>query len=377
MSHFLFNPVTLSTPDGVGLRIPNRAFIAPMCQYSVEARDGVPTDWHLTHLGAFSVGGFGLVMAEATGVEARGRISPLDLGLWNDAQVPGHARIVDFIHGRGVVAGVQLGHAGGKASSFPMLPNSNDGATVPESEGGWATVSASDGPIMPEMDAASALSIEGIADVVRAFASAAQRADAAGYDVIQIHAAHGYLLHQFLSPLSNKRTDSYGGDLSGRSRLLREVVAAVRAAWPASKPLGIRVSATDWVDEGLQTSEVVAVLRDLVSDGLISWVDVSSGGLTNGSTIPVGPGYQVSLAQAVTEGFAEAGFDENAVLVSTVGIIDSAAQAETILATGQAGAVSIGRAALRNPHWAVQAAAELRVPRAELPHPPQFFRAGY
>jgi 2,4-dienoyl-CoA reductase-like NADH-dependent reductase (Old Yellow Enzyme family) len=269
MSHNLFTPVTLPTPDGTGLEVGNRAFVAPMCQYAVDNLDGSPTDWHLSHLGALAAGGFGLVVAEATAVEARGRISPLDLGLWDAAQVVPHARIVDFIHGQGRAAGVQLGHAGGKASTQPMLPGSDDGTTIPADQGGWPTVSADDAPVMPTMVAASALTEAQIAEVVDAFAAAARRADEAGYDVVQLHAAHGYLIHQFLSPLTNHRTDSYGGDLAGRSRLLREVVAAVREVWPDDKPLGIRVSATDWVDDGVQVSDVAEVLRDLVAAGQV------------------------------------------------------------------------------------------------------------
>lgn len=377
MTRKLFTPVTLPTPDGSGLEVGNRAFVAPMCQYSVTARDGVPTDWHLSHLGAFAAGGFGLVVVEATGVEARGRISPLDLGLWDAGQVPAHTRIVDFIHGQGQLAGVQLGHAGGKASTYPMLPGHNDGATVPEEEGGWSTVSASSGPVLEGLDPARELTEEDIAGVVASFVAAARRAEEAGYDVVQIHAAHGYLIHQFLSPLTNRRTDGYGGDLRGRSRLLREVVTAVRQEWPDSKPLGVRVSGTDWVDDGLQISEVAEVLRGLAAEGLVNWVDVSSGGLTDGSTIPAGPGYQVPLAQHVTRTLADTGLGEDTVVVSAVGAVDSASQAETILVTGQAHAVSIGRAALRNPHWAALAAAALRVPRGEIPHAPQFFRAGF
>jgi 2,4-dienoyl-CoA reductase-like NADH-dependent reductase (Old Yellow Enzyme family) len=296
--------------------------------------------------------------------------------LWEDGQVSAHARLVDFIHGQDRVAGVQLAHAGGKASTWPMLPGFSD-VTVPAAEGGWQTVSAVDGPVLPDLDAAAGLTEDGIAQVVASFAEAARRADAAGYDVVQIHAAHGYLVHQFLSPLTNTRTDGYGGDLDGRSRLLREIVAAVREVWPDSKPLGVRVSGTDWVDDGLQVGEVASVLRDLVDAGQISWIDVSSGGLTDGSTIPVGPGYQVPLAVSVTDTLAEAGLGQDAAVVSAVGLIEDALQAETVLATGQAHAVSIGRAALVNPHWAAQAAADLRVPRSELPHAPQFFRARF
>jgi 2,4-dienoyl-CoA reductase-like NADH-dependent reductase (Old Yellow Enzyme family) len=310
-------------------------------------------------------------------VEARGRISPKDLGLWDAGQVAPHARLVDFIHGQGRAAGVQLGHAGGKASTWPMLPGSDDGTTIPADQGGWPTVSADDAPVMPSMAPAGALTEAQIAEVVDAFAGAARRADEAGYDVVQLHVAHGYLIHQFLSPLTNHRTDGYGGDLAGRSRLLREVVAAVREVWPDSKPLGIRVSATDWVDDGLHVGEVAEVLRDLVAAGQVSWIDVSTGGLTDGSTIPVGPGYQVPLAQEVTRTLADAGLGEDAAVVSTVGVIVDATQAETILATGQAHAVSIGRAALVNPHWAAVAASQLRVPRTELPHAPQYFRANF
>lgn len=221
------------------------------------------------------------------------------------------------------------------------------------------------------------LTVDDIKLIVWRFGYAARIAQSTGFTGVQIHAAHGYLIHQFLSPLTNTRTDGYGGDFAGRSRLLREVVAAVREVWPDSKPLGIRVSGTDWVDDGLQVGEVASVLRDLVADSQISWIDVSSGGLTDGSTIPVGPGYQVPLAVEVTDTLAEAGLGEDAAVVSAVGLIEDAAQAETVLATGQAHAVSIGRAALVNPHWAARAAAELRVPREEIPHAPQFFRARF
>lgn len=369
MTSRLFESLTLPTADGVGLHLRNRAFVAPMCQYSVDAEDGVPTDWHLVHLGAFASGGFGLVVTEATAVEARGRISPRDVGLHDDAQQAAHARIVEFVHSQGAAAGVQLAHAGGKASTYPSLPGM-PAATVPAAERGWPTVSAADGPVLPALDAATALDESGIAAVVEAFADSARRADEAGYDVVQIHAAHGYLLHQFLSPLTNTRTDAYGGDERGRTRLVHEVVAAVRKAWPAHKPLGIRISGTDWVPGGWDVAASARLVRALADEHGVTWVDVSSGGLVPGTAIPVGPGYQVPLAAHVTE--ALTGTD---VVVSAVGLIDHAAQAETILATGQAHAVSIGRAALRNPRWATQAAAELGVPAADLPHAPQYWRA--
>lgn len=373
-SPLLFSPVTLPAPEGQGLTLLNRALVPPMCQYAVDAEDGVPTDWHLVHTGAMAAGGFGLVTVEATGVEARGRISPRDLGLWDDAQVPAHARLTAFAHTQGAAIAVQLGHAGGKASTYPWLPGASEG-TVPAAEGGWATVSATAQPTLPELDAPAALDAAGLDEVVEAFASAARRADAAGYDAVQIHAAHGYLLHQFLSPITNTRTDEYGGDEAGRTRLLLRVVDAVRAAWPAHKPLGIRLSASDWTegeDGTVWDARATARLaRTLVAEHGVGWIDVSSGGLAGGR-IPVGPGYQVPLAQAVTEALAG-----TQAVVSAVGLIEEAAQAETILATGQAHAVSIGRAALRDPHWAASAASTLGVPAKAIHAAPQYWRARF
>ncbi len=366
----LFTPINFSTPDGHGLTLRNRAFIAPMCQYAIDAEDGVPTDWQLQHLGAFAAGGFGLVMTEATGVEARGRISPRDLGLYTDEQETAHARVVRFIHSQGAVAGVQLGHAGGKASTYPWLPGEQDG-TVPPSQGGWATVGMTSRPVMPNLDAPAELDEAGLAGIVQSFVDAARRADAAGYDVVQIHAAHGYLLHQAYSPLTKPRQDGYGGDEEGRTRLVREVVDAVRAVWPASKPLAVRLSATDWAPDGWDIEASVRLVRSLIAEHGVSWVDASSGGLGTGP-IPVGPGYQVWLAARLKQELA----DTDAV-ISTVGLITEAAQAETILRSGQADAVSIGRAALRDPHWAARAAATLGVPELDNPRAPQFWRAGW
>ncbi|GAA2879498.1 oxidoreductase [Actinoplanes cyaneus] len=367
----LFTPITLPAPEGPGLVLRNRAIVAPMCQYVIDAEDGVPRDWHLQHLGSFAAGGFGMVTTEATGVEARGRISPRDVGLYDDEQQRAHERLVTFLHSQGAAAAVQLAHAGGKASTFPWLPGQPDG-TVPAADGGWSTVSAVDGPVLPGLSAAAGLSREGIAEVVAAFAAAARRADAAGYDAIQLHGAHGYLIHQFLSPLTNTRTDEYGGDEEGRTRLAREVAAAVRAVWPAHKPLGIRISATDWVDGGWDVPASARLIRRLAEEHGVTWVDVSSGGLGGGAAIPVGPGYQVPLAAELTRQLAG-----TPVVVSAVGLVEEALQAETILATGQAHAVSIGRAALRDPHWATSAAARLGIDRTELPRPPQYWRAGW
>ncbi len=367
----LFTPITLPTPDGQGLVLRNRTIAAPMCQYVVEAQDGVPTDWQLQHLGAFAAGGFGLVVSEATAVEARGRITPRDVGLYDGAQVAAHARIVSFVHAQGAAIAVQLAHAGGKASTYPWFPGQSEG-TVPASDGGWKTVGVADAAVLPGLDAATALDAAGIARVVAAFADAARRADAAGYDAIQLHAAHGYLMHQFLSPLTNTRSDAYGGDEEGRTRLVREVAAAVRAVWPVHKPLGTRISATDWADGGWDVDASVRLLRRLVTEDGVTWVDVSSGGLSADAAIPLGPGYQVPLAAKLTQALAGTG-----VVVSAVGLIDEATQAETILVTRQAHAVSIGRAALRNPHWPAVAAARLRVPRAENPSALPYWRAGW
>ncbi|GAA1614605.1 oxidoreductase [Actinoplanes couchii] len=367
----LFTPLTLPAPKGPGLALRNRAIIAPMCQYVIDREDGVPTDWHLQHLGSFAAGGFGLVTVEATGVEARARISPRDVGLWTDEQQHAHERVVTFLHSQGAAAAVQLAHAGGKASTYPWLPGQPDG-TVPVADGGWTTVSSVDGPVLPGLDAAKGLTVAEIAEVVAAFADAARRADAAGYDAIQLHAAHGYLIHQFLSPLTNTRTDEYGGDEQGRTRFVREVAAAVREVWPDHKPLGIRISATDWLDGAWDVAASARLIRRLADEHGVTWVDVSSGGLGGGATIPVGPGYQVPLAAELTRQLADL-----PLVVSAVGLIDEPIQAETILATGQAHAVSIGRAALRNPHWAASAATRLGVPRTDIPQAPQFWRADW
>lgn len=365
MTH-LFSPLPLPAPAG-DLTLRNRTIVAPMCQYAVDAENGVPTDWHLQHLGSFAAGGFGLVVTEATAVEARGRISPRDLGLFTDAQAAAHARIVGFVKSQGAAAGVQLAHAGGKASTYPWLPGQPEGS-VPEADGGWPTVSSTDQPVQPGLAAPAALSIDGIREVVTAFAQAAERADRAGYDVIQIHAAHGYLLHQFASPLTNTRTDEYGGDEESRTRIIREVAAAIREVWPAHKPLGIRISATDWVEGGWDVEASARLIRRLNADYGVTWVDTSSGGLGS-AQIPVGPGYQVPLAAHLTQALADTD-----VVVSAVGRLDDPMQVETVLTTGQAHAVSIGRAALRNPHWAAETAARLR---ANVPCAPQLWRAAW
>jgi 2,4-dienoyl-CoA reductase-like NADH-dependent reductase (Old Yellow Enzyme family) len=354
----LFDTLTLR-----GTTFPNRVWLAPMCQYS--AIDGVPNDWHLVHLGSHAIGGFGLLLTEATAVVPEGRITPYDVGLWNDDQAQAWARVVEFVHERGALIGVQLAHAGRKAST----PRPWDGlhGTLPADGtpvGGWTAVGPS--PIaFAGYDVPAVLTLDQIGAIPRAFAEAARRADAAGFDVVEVHAAHGYLLHQFLSPLSNAREDAYGGPLENRARLLVETVDAVRAVWPDDRPVFVRVSATDWVDGGLTTEETTVVARVLHEHG-VDLVDVSSGGNVP-ADIPLEPGYQVSLARAVREG---AGLP-----VSAVGLITTPEQAEAVLADGSADAVMLARVALREPGWPLSAARALGVPMADARWQPQYVRA--
>lgn len=375
MAAKLFEPLTLASRAGAGLTLKNRTIVSPMCQYSVDTLDGVPNDWHLMHYGAFAAGGFGLITVEATAVEARGRISPQDLGLWNDEQLGKHQHMVNFMHSLGSKSAVQLAHAGGKAATPPWFPGER-GGTLSPTEGGWEVVSSTDQPILAGLAAPHELSVEEIKEIVQAFADAARRADQAGYDAIQLHGAHGYLIHQFLSPLTNQRTDQYGGSEENRTRFVREIAQAVAQVFPQNKVLGIRLSGTDWLEESGQESwdveQSARLVRTLRQDYGFTWFDISSGGLTDGKTIPIGFGYQVPLAQHILNAVA----DTNAV-ISTVGMIDSATQAETILRTGQAHAISFARTALGNPHWASHAALELRVPQDQLPGAVQLWRARF
>lgn len=344
MTHALFEPITIRD-----LTIRNRIWVSPMCQYSVEAQDGVPTPWHLVHLGGFAKGGAGAVVVEATGVVPEGRISPQDLGLWNDEQRDAFRPIVDFIHSQGAAAGVQLAHAGRKASTFrPWEPTHG---SVPADQGGWSTVGSSavafDGYAEPRE-----LATEDIRVVALAFAAAARRSVEAGFDLVELHAAHGYLLHQFLSPLSNHRTDSYGGSLENRARALLEVLDAVRAEVGEGFPVVVRFSATDWVDGGLTLEETTQVARWAAEHGA-DLADVSTGGNAASAPIPVGPGYQVPHAAAIKR---DAGIGTIA-----VGMISEAFQAEQIVATGQADVVMVGREFLRDPAFPLRAAVELGV----------------
>jgi 2,4-dienoyl-CoA reductase-like NADH-dependent reductase (Old Yellow Enzyme family) len=353
----LFDPLTIRSTT-----IRNRIWVPALCQYTVTARDGVPTDWHLVHLGSMAAGGAGLIIAEATGVSPEGRISPHDTGIWNDAQQHAWARIVDFIHSQGTVAGLQLAHAGRKASVYPEWGSEGRKGTMPVDEGGWQTVSASTIPF-DGYAAPVALDAAGIDKVVADFEAAGRRALAAGFDVLEIHAAHGYLLHQFLSPLTNERTDEYGGSLENRARLLLRIVRALRAL-SDDVPLLVRFSGTDWAEGGwdeAQTSTVAGWAHEAGAD----FFDISSAGNIAGVHIPVGPGYQVPLAEYVHE--------HAAVDVAAVGLITSPHQAREIVTTGKAQAVLLGREMMRDPHFALRAAHELGV---ELDYwPPQYLRA--
>lgn len=356
MSISLFSPVALRSTT-----VRNRLWIAPMCQYSVLAEDGVPTDWHLVHLGSLARGGAGMVIAEATGVSPEGRISPRDTGIWNDEQVAAWRPITEFIRSQGAVAGIQLGHAGRKASTAPGWGTDVDG-TVPEQDGGWQPVAPS-ALAFPGYATPSALDGAGIDKVVDDFAAAARRSADAGFEAVEIHAAHGYLLHQFLSPLSNERTDEYGGSLENRARLTMRVIGAVRGAVGDDVLVLLRVSGTDWLEGGWDV-EQTATLAGWARDAGVDLVDVSSGGVLP-ARIEVGPGYQVSLAAHVREA--------TGMPVSAVGLITDPDQAQAILDEGSADVVQIARESLRDPHFPIRAA--LALGATDVPIPPQYERA--
>jgi 2,4-dienoyl-CoA reductase-like NADH-dependent reductase (Old Yellow Enzyme family) len=326
----------------------NRIAVSPMCQYSSE--DGFSNEWHLVHLGSRAVGGAGTVMTEATAVLPEGRISPADLGLWKDAHIDGLARIADFVRAHGAVAGTQLAHAGFKASTG--APWSNHGHPVPVGEGGWRPVySSTTKGFTPDSIQPEALTAEGIAGVVRAFADSARRALEAGFELIEIHGAHGYLIHEFLSPLVNTRTDAYGGSFENRTRLLREIVAAVRKVWPERLPLWLRISASDWTEGGWTIDDSVALARQVKPLG-VDLIDASSGGIVPAAKIPVGPGFQTPFAERIRY--------EADILTGAVGMITSPEQAQHIVATGQADVVLLARQMLREPYWPLRAAHVLK-----------------
>ncbi|GAA3501649.1 NADH:flavin oxidoreductase/NADH oxidase [Streptomyces prasinosporus] len=342
----LFEPYTLRD-----VTIPNRVWMAPMCQYSAEPEGpgtGAPGDWHFAHYAARAVGGTGLIVTEATAVSPEGRISPYDLGLWNDTQVEAFRRITRFLASQGTVPAVQLAHAGRKASTDQPWKG---GAPLGAQARGWQPVAPSPLAFSEAHRVPEELTADRIREIVGRFRAAARRALAAGFEVAEIHGAHGYLIHEFLSPHSNHRTDAYGGSYEGRTRFALEVVDAVREEWPDDKPLFFRVSATDWLEEsGWTADDTVRFASDLHARG-IDLLDVSTGGNATGVRIPTGPGYQVPFAARVR--------NETPVPVAAVGLITDAEQAEKILANGEADAVLLGRELLRDPSWARRAAREL------------------
>lgn len=353
MSHPLFSSFELRS-----LQFPNRIGVSPMCQYS--AQDGFTNDWHLVHLGGRAQGGAGLVIMEASAVLPEGRISAGDVGIWKDEHIEGLERIVRFIHSQGARAGIQLAHAGRKGGM--AVPFGGERLLTAE-EGGWQPVAPSALAFAANYAEPRALDAEGIAGVVRAYGEAAKRVLAAGFDFVEIHAAHGYLLHEFYSPLTNKRTDAYGGSFENRARLVLEVAETVRAVWPAHLPLFVRISATDWVEGGWSADESVELARHFRERG-VDLVDVSTGGLVPDARIPVGPGFQVPFAERIRR---EAG-----IATAAVGMITDPAQANAIVAEGKADLVLLAREFLRDPYWPVHAAVALG---EEASWPAQYLRA--
>jgi len=349
----LFSPITIRE-----VTFRNRVFVSPMCQYS--SNDGLPTDWHLVHLGSRAVGGAGLVMVEATAVSPVGRISPADSGIWSDAHCTAFAPITRFIKQQGAVAGVQLAHAGRKASTAP--PWAGGGAVAPQN-GGWEAIAPSAVAFSPALATPREMSTEDIDFVVRQFVAAAKRARSAGFELIELHMAHGYLMHEFLSPLSNRRTDEYGGSLENRMKMPLRVAAEVRAAWPAHLPMFVRISSTDWVEGGWDLAQSIELAKKLKEIN-IDLIDCSSGGSSPTAKIPMGPGYQVPFAEAIRK---EAG-----IATGAVGMITEAKQAEAILVEGKADVIFLARQLLRDPYWPLHAAAELGV---EIVWPKQYERA--
>ena len=329
-----------------GVTFPNRIAVSPMCQYSCE--NGLANDWHFVHLGSRAVGGAGLVIVEATAVTPEGRITPQDMGIWTDGHIEPLKRIVDFMHQNGSRAGIQLAHAGRKASTARPW---DGGKKLAPSQDGWTDVLAPSAiAFSKDYPAPVALDKPGIGRIVAAFADGARRSLDAGFDLVEIHAAHGYLLHEFFSPLSNQRTDEYGGTFENRTRILIEVVDAVRKVWPDNLPLWVRISATDWAEGGWNADESVQLGKVLKQHG-VDLVDASSGALVEYAKIPVGPGYQVEFAERIRH---EAGMATGA-----VGMIIDAAQADTIIRSGQADVVLLAREMLRDPYWPLHAAERL------------------
>jgi 2,4-dienoyl-CoA reductase-like NADH-dependent reductase (Old Yellow Enzyme family) len=341
MASLLFSPLTMR-----GLTLPNRIVVSPMCQYNSD--NGSANDWHLMHLGGFSLGAAGLVMTEMTDVCPQGRISPRCAGMWSDDNEKALKRVHDFCRQYGVAKlGVQLAHAGRKG---PQMPPGVGGKPILDGPDAWTPEAPSAIPYDEGWPVPKAMTKDDIKRVIGEFAAAAKRVDRIGYDVIELHGAHGYLGHQFLSPLSNQRTDEYGGSTENRMRFLIEMYEAVRAVWPQDKPIGMRVSATDWVDGGWTPEETVLLAKELKTRGL-DYMDVSTGGLSPKQKIPLSPGYQVPFAEQVKKA--------TGIVTMSVGLITDARQAEDILQAGKADLICIGRGALYDPRWAWHAAEEL------------------
>lgn len=349
----LFTPLTLR-----GITLRNRIAVSPMCQYS--STDGLATDWHLVHLGCRAAGGAGAVLTEAAAVLPEGRISPDDLGIWDDRHIAGLARIFQFIESQGAVPGAQLAHAGRKASTY--APAKGEGP-LPAAAGAWQPVAPSALPFADNHPVPLALDDQGLQRVIQGFAEASRRLLVAGGKIAEIHAAHGYLLHEFLSPLSNQRTDGYGGSFENRTRLLREVVVAVRRVWPDHLPLFVRISATDWVEGGWNIDESVELARQLKPLG-VDIMDCSSGALVPYAKIPAAPGFQVPFADRIRR--------ETGLSTAAVGMITDPAQADQIIRNGEADLVLLGREFLRKPYWPLHAA---RILKQEVTAPVQYRRA--
>jgi 2,4-dienoyl-CoA reductase-like NADH-dependent reductase (Old Yellow Enzyme family) len=350
----LFSPIQLR-----GLALPNRIMIAPMCQYSAE--NGEANDWHFVHIGSLALSGAAMFCIEATGVEAIGRITPGCLGLWNDATEAALRPIMTSVRKHSKIAvAMQLAHAGRKASSHVPW---DGGQLIPLAEGGWQPVAPSAVPHKEGEAPPLALDDAGLARVREAFVMAASRAMRLGIDAIEVHSAHGYLLHQFLSPIANRRSDQYGGSLQNRMRFPLEVFEAVRAAFPNDKPVGVKISATDWVEGGWDLAQSIEYAKELKARG-VDWIDVSSGGVSPLQKIPLGPGYQVPFAEKIREA--------TGVTTMAVGLITEAKQAEEIVASGKADMVALARAMLYDPRWGWHAAAELG---AHVEAPPQYWRS--
>jgi 2,4-dienoyl-CoA reductase-like NADH-dependent reductase (Old Yellow Enzyme family) len=350
----LFDPISFRA-----LTLANRIIVSPMCQYS--SVDGFPNDWHFVHLASRAVGGAGLVFTEATAVTADGRISPDDLGIWSDVHVGAFARVVRFIKGEGSAAGMQLAHAGRKGSTHrPWAPASG---AVPVEEGGWTPIGPTGDAFAPNYPVPRPMTRDDIAATIDAFRQAARRARLAGFDLVEVHAAHGYLIHEFLSPLSNTRTDEYGGSFENRIRLCLEIVDAVRGEWADDRPVFVRISASDWTDGGWDVEQSVELARRLRDRG-VDLIDCSSGGNVARAAIPLAPGYQVPFAERIRR--------DAQIATGAVGLITTADQADAIVRRGQADCVLLAREMLRDPYWPLHAAQALG---HAVPWPPQYLRA--